>query len=150
MHVLSTDGGARGNPGPAAGGFVLTDAAGRVVRSGGHFLGVATNNVAEYQALRWGLATALHEGVRSLEVRCDSELVVRQVNGQYKVKNAVLQELHAGVGVLIKRFDAVRVVHVRREQNAAADALANRAMDLGADVGDGIDPDAGAQDTLFP
>jgi ribonuclease HI len=135
--VLRTDGGARGNPGPAGCGFVLEDSDGGVVRSGGRYLGEATNNVAEYRALVWGLETALEHGVRDIQVRADSELVVKQVKGHYRVKNAGLAPLHAAAGRLFARFDSWEIVHVRREENEAADELANRAMDLRAEVGDG-------------
>jgi ribonuclease HI len=148
-YVLRTDGGARGNPGPAGAGFVIEDAGGAVVRSGGRFLGVATNNVAEYEALVWGLRTALDHGVERIEVRADSELVVRQVNGRYKVKNAGLVPLHRTVCELLKRFASWRVVHVRREENAAADELANVAMDTRATVGDGVETELGGQSSLF-
>jgi ribonuclease HI len=148
-HTLRTDGGARGNPGPAGAGFVLEDGSGVVVRSGGRFLGTATNNVAEYEALLWGLATALDHGVTDLRVCADSELVVRQLTGVYRVKNEGLRPLFVRAQVLLKRFGACEVVHVRREMNAAADALANQAMDERRTVGDGVDPDAGAQPALF-
>lgn len=134
--VLRTDGGARGNPGPAGAGIVLISPSGDVVRSGGRFLGAATNNVAEYAALLWGLSVAAECGVRRLEVRADSELVVRQMNGHYRVRNAGLVPLHAEATQLLARFESVRIVHVRREENAAADALANAAMDERGHVGD--------------
>ncbi|HEX9093042.1 MAG TPA: ribonuclease HI family protein [Coriobacteriia bacterium] len=136
--VLRTDGGARGNPGPAGAGFVLEDPSGVTVRSGGRFLGEATNNVAEYEALVWGLRTALDQGVRDIQVRADSELVVKQVNGHYRVKNAGLAPLHAEACALLSRFASAKVVHVRRAENEAADALANEAMDLRGEIGDGV------------
>lgn len=148
-HTLRTDGGARGNPGPAGAGFVLEDEKGRVVRSGGRFLGSATNNVAEYEALLWGLSTALDHGVREIRVCADSELVVKQLTGLYRVKNEGLKPLFAKAKVLLARFAAVEVVHVRREMNEAADALANVAMDERRTVGDGVGPDAGGQPALF-
>jgi ribonuclease HI len=147
--TLRTDGGARGNPGPAGAGFVLEDEEGRIVRSGGRFLGVATNNVAEYEALLWGLSTALDHGVREIRVCADSELVVKQLTGLYKVKNEGLKPLFAKAKVLLARFAGVQIIHVRREMNEAADALANVAMDERRTVGDGSDPDAGAQPALF-
>ncbi|MDO8915784.1 MAG: ribonuclease HI family protein [Coriobacteriia bacterium] len=147
--TLRTDGGARGNPGPAGAGFVIEDASGAIVRSGGRYLGVATNNVAEYEALVWGLQTALDHGIRRIEVRADSELVVRQVNGHYKVKNAGLIPLHKASCELLKRFESARVMHVRREENVAADDLANRAMDARETIGDGVAPGAGGQTSLF-
>lgn len=149
LFTLRTDGGARGNPGPAGAGFVLEDASGAIVRSGARYLGVATNNVAEYEALIWGLRTAQHHGVSRLRVCADSELVVKQVNGAYRVKNEGLKPLFAKVCGLLRHFESVDVVHVRREHNAAADALANEAMDLRSDVGDGIADDPATQAQLF-
>ena len=128
-HRLYTDGGARGNPGPAGIGARLTTAAGDVVEDVSDYIGRATNNVAEYQALIAGLEVALDRGVERLDVFLDSELVVRQVNGQYKVKDAGLKPLHQQACVLLSRFHEVDVRHVRREQNAAADALVNQAID---------------------
>lgn len=148
-HTLRTDGGARGNPGPGGAGFVLEDASGAVVRRGGRFLGSVTNNVAEYEALIWGLETALDEGVARLRVCADSELVVKQMNGQYRVKNEGLKPLFAKAQALGRRFGSVDIVHVRREQNVAADELANAAMDGRTTVGDGVDPDDPAQPQLF-
>lgn len=148
-HTLRTDGGARGNPGPGGAGFVLEDAGGAVVRSGGRFLGSVTNNVAEYEALIWGLETALDQGVAHLRVCADSELVVRQMNGIYRVKNEGLKPLFARTQSLLRRFGSVEIVHVRREQNVAADELANTAMDGRTTVGDGVDPEDPAQPPLF-
>ena len=129
---LYTDGGARGNPGPAAIGARLLTAGGDVVEELADFIGIATNNVAEYQALIAGLEIALDRGVERLDVFVDSELVVRQVNGQYKVKDATLKALHHEACLLLSRFHEVDVKHVRREQNAAADALVNQALDAAA------------------
>jgi ribonuclease HI len=148
-HTLRTDGGARGNPGPGGAGFVLEDESGARVRSGGRFLGCVTNNNAEYEALIWGLETALDEGVRRLRVCADSELVVKQVNGLYRVKNEGLRPLWTKARSLIGRFESVEVVHVRREQNAAADDLANQAMDIRSTCGDGVEPGAAGQPALF-
>ena len=125
-HHLYTDGGARGNPGPAGIGARLLTAAGDVVEELADFIGKATNNVAEYQALMAGLELALDRGVERLDVFLDSELVVRQVNGQYKVKDAGLKPLHAQACLLLSRFHEVDVKHVRREQNAEADAPRQR------------------------
>jgi ribonuclease HI len=147
--TLRTDGGARGNPGPAGAGFVLEDGTGTVVRSGGRFLGTRTNNAAEYEALVWGLETALDEGARDLSIRADSELMVKQVSGLYRVKNEGLRRLHARAKSLLASFDSYEIVHVRREENAAADALANIAMDERRTVGDGIGPERDAQAPLF-
>ncbi len=128
-YHLYTDGGARGNPGPAGIGARLLTADGDVVEELADSIGTATNNVAEYQALLAGLEIALDRGVERLDVFLDSELVVRQVNGQYKVKDAGLKPLHRQACLLLSRFHEVDVKHVRREQNAAADALVNQAID---------------------
>jgi dinuclear metal center YbgI/SA1388 family protein len=128
-YHLYTDGGARGNPGPAGIGARLMTAAGDVVEDLAASIGKATNNVAEYQALIAGLEIALDRGVERLDVFLDSELVVRQVNGQYKVKDAGLKPLHQQACLLLSKFHEVDVKHVRREQNAAADALVNQAID---------------------
>jgi dinuclear metal center YbgI/SA1388 family protein len=128
-YHLYTDGGARGNPGPAGIGARLLTASGDVVEELADSIGTATNNVAEYQALIAGLETALDRGVERLDVFLDSELVVRQVNGEYKVKDAGLKPLHRQACLLLSRFHEVDVRHVRREQNAAADALVNQAID---------------------
>ena len=146
--TLRTDGGARGNPGPAAAAFVLESEDGSVIRSGGRFLGETTNNVAEYEALVWGLETAIDHGVRRLKVCADSELVVRQVNGVYKVKHPNMKSLHAKVTALMRRFERVEVSHVRRSDNTLADALANEAMDTRCEVGDGVRA-GGSQGALF-
>ncbi len=128
-YHLYTDGGARGNPGPAGIGARLMTAGGDVVEELADFIGTATNNVAEYQALLAGLEIALDRGVERLDVFLDSELVVRQVNGRYKVKDAGLKPLHQQACLLLSKFHEVDVKHVRREQNAAADALVNQAID---------------------
>jgi queuosine biosynthesis protein QueD len=128
-HVLWTDGASRGNPGPAATGFVILDADGAEVAAGGRYLGIATNNVAEYEAVLEGLRAALELGLRSLDVRLDSELVVRQLSGRYKVKDEKLKPLHRAAVELIDAFEAVEIVHVPRERNEHADALANEAID---------------------
>lgn len=149
VFTLRTDGGARGNPGPAGAGFVLEDGTGTVVRSGGRFLGSVTNNVAEYEALVWGLQTALDHGVSRLRVCADSELVVRQINGVYRVKNEGLKPLFARAKALLDRFESASVTHVRREQNSRADALANEAMDTRATCGNGVDVAGDDRPSLF-
>ncbi|MDP2623494.1 MAG: ribonuclease HI family protein [Actinomycetota bacterium] len=128
-HLLYADGASRGNPGPAAIGFVLIDPEGTTVVERGAVIGTATNNVAEYQALIAGLEAALSRGVRDLEVRLDSLLLVRQVSGEFRVKAEHLKPLHRRVSRLLRDFDRVRVGHVRRESNTRADALANVALD---------------------
>lgn len=132
---LNTDGGSRGNPGPAGCGIHLVHD-GAVVASAGWFLGTATNNHAEYCALVWGLQNALALGARELEVRADSELMIKQVNGVYKVKNPDMKKLFARVQRLMAGFDRVNCEHVYRDSNKEADARANEAMDAGGPVGD--------------
>ena len=126
---LSTDGGARGNPGPAAYGYVLEASDGTMLAAHGEPIGVATNNVAEYRALLAGLERALELGVSELEVVSDSELLVKQMRGEYKVKNAALRELWASAGDLADRFARVDFTAVRREHNELADRLVNEALD---------------------
>ena len=128
---LSTDGGARGNPGPAAFGYVLEADDGTVLDARGEAIGVATNNVAEYRALIAGLEAALAAGVDELEVVSDSELVVKQMRGEYKVKNAALRELSLEASRLARRFERVVYTAVRREHNELADRLVNEALDAG-------------------
>ncbi|MBV8365490.1 MAG: ribonuclease HI family protein [Candidatus Eremiobacteraeota bacterium] len=130
--VIYTDGGARGNPGPAAAGVVILADDGRVAAELSEYLGVATNNVAEYRALLLGLQRALDDGYRQLDICMDSELVVRQLNGAYKVKDAKIIPLYARARKLMREFDEVQVTHVRRDQNHHADALVNAALDAQA------------------
>jgi ribonuclease HI len=127
--VLFADGGARGNPGPAALGAVLVDESGGLLREVGEFLGTTTNNVAEWRALLAGLAAALEMGVDDLKVRLDSELVVRQLSGEYRVKHPDLIPLHNRARSLMRRFAHVEVRHVPRNQNKLADALVNAVLD---------------------
>lgn len=135
---LHTDGGARGNPGPAGIGVVLADEHGEVVADLAKGIGATTNNVAEYQALLAGLELALDRGIRELDVYLDSKLVVSQVSGEWKIKDERLRALAAKAQILMGKFDSISIQHVRREQNADADALANQGMDAAAlDVEDG-------------
>jgi ribonuclease HI len=126
---LSTDGGARGNPGPAAYGYVLETPDGTVLDARGETIGVATNNVAEYRALVAGLEAAIAYGVTELEVVSDSELVVKQMRGEYKVKNEALRQLSLKAARLARELDAVTYTAVRREHNELADRLVNEALD---------------------
>ena len=126
---LWTDGGARGNPGPAAFAYVLEAEDGTVLDARGEAIGVATNNVAEYSALVAGLGHAAEAGVTDLEVISDSELVVKQMRGEYKVKNKALQGLFLEASRLARRIDRVRYTAVRREHNELADSLVNEALD---------------------
>jgi ribonuclease HI len=126
---LSTDGGARGNPGPAAYGYVLETDDGTVLAAHGETIGVATNNVAEYRALVAGLEKALELGVDEVEVVSDSELLVKQMRGEYKVKNDALRELSEEAAQLARQLRSVRYTAVRREHNELADQLVNQALD---------------------
>ncbi len=126
---LFTDGGSRGNPGPAAYGFVLEAEDGTVLDARGETIGVATNNVAEYSALVAGLERAAEVGVDELEVVSDSELLVKQMRGEYKVKNRALQELFLDASRLARKIQRVRYTAVRREHNELADSLVNEALD---------------------
>ncbi len=130
--TLFADGGSRGNPGPAASGAVLVDGSGVVVREEGRFLGIATNNVAEWRALIIGLEAARELGIDELNVRLDSELVVRQVTGVYRVKHADLIPLAAQARTLLRQFRDVDIAHVRRNDNQLADAVVNRVLDEAA------------------
>jgi ribonuclease HI len=126
---LFTDGGARGNPGPAASAFVLEAEDGTVLEARGEAIGVATNNVAEYQALIAGLRRAVDVGVDELEVVSDSELLVKQMRGEYRVKNEALKQLTLEAAALAREVGRVVYTHVRREQNELADRLVNEALD---------------------
>jgi len=126
---LWTDGGARGNPGPAAFAYVLEAEDGTVLDARGEAIGVATNNVAEYSALVAGLARAVETGVRELEVLSDSELMVKQMRGEYRVKNRDLQSLFLDASRAAREIGLVTYVHVRREHNELADRLVNEALD---------------------
>ena len=127
--TLWTDGGARGNPGPAAFAYVLADADGDTLAAHGEAIGVATNNVAEYSALLAGLEKAVELGVDELEVISDSELMVKQMRGEYKVKNEALRALSLRAGGLAPRIGRVTYTAVRREHNELADRLVNEALD---------------------
>jgi probable phosphoglycerate mutase len=126
---LSTDGGARGNPGPAAYGYVLEAEDGTVLDARGETIGVATNNVAEYRALIAGLEKAVELGIDELEVVSDSELLVKQMQGEYRVKNEALRELNDEANSLERKLGRVRYTAVRREHNELADKLVNEALD---------------------
>ena len=123
------DGGARGNPGPAAIAAVVATPEGEVLEEIGETIGPATNNVAEYRALLLGIERAQALGARELDLVGDSELIVRQVKGEYKVKDPTLRELHAQVRAALGGFDRWSIRHVRREHNAEADRLVNETLD---------------------
>jgi ribonuclease HI len=127
--IVYTDGAARGNPGPAGAGVCIRDPRGKLIVECADYIGEATNNVAEYRALILGLEEARRLGAAVIEMRADSELVVRQMLGEYRVRNEALQELHARAKELQRTFEHVEYVHVRREDNRDADRLANRAVD---------------------
>lgn len=129
--IAHSDGGARGNPGPAGYGVVIQDESGRKVAHLSEYLGHQTNNFAEYQGLIAALEYALQHGPKALKLISDSELLVRQIKGIYKVKNAVLQDLHGRAKELIAQLEWFSIGHALREQNQDADRLANEAMDKG-------------------
>ncbi|HYM64034.1 MAG TPA: ribonuclease HI family protein [Gaiellaceae bacterium] len=126
---LSTDGGSRGNPGPAAAAYVLETEDGTVLDAHGQRIGVATNNVAEYRALVEGLRKAVELQVDDLEVVSDSELLVKQMSGEYRVKNKALIELSLEAARLARQIASIRYTAVRREHNELADRLVNEALD---------------------
>jgi ribonuclease HI len=127
--TVNVDGGARGNPGPAAIGVVVRGADGEILEERAERIGRATNNVAEYRALLLGIELAAARGATELELVGDSELIVRQVEGRYKVKDATMKELHAKVKAALGPFESWSIRHVRREHNADADRLVNAALD---------------------
>jgi ribonuclease HI len=129
--TVNVDGGARGNPGPAAIGAVVRGDDGEVLEERGERIGRATNNVAEYRALLLGIELAAERGASELDLVGDSELIVRQVEGKYKVKDATMKELHGKVKAALRPFDSWSIRHVRRESNADADRLVNAALDGG-------------------
>lgn len=134
MHlIIQTDGGARGNPGPAGIGVVILDDAGNVLEEHSEYLGVTTNNQAEYRAVILGLERAVALGATSVEVVADSELLVKQANAEYKVKNPEIAKRFLEMKNLETKLGGrVRYRHVRREQNTRADKLSNDAMDRGS------------------
>ncbi len=127
--VLWTDGAARGNPGPAGIGAILKAPNGDVLYAGSDYLGHTTNNVAEYKAVLHGLAAALAQGVQHVEVRADSELLIKQLKGVYRVKAPGLKPLFDEARLLLARFKSIKLTHIRRELNSEADRLANHGID---------------------
>jgi ribonuclease HI/ADP-ribose pyrophosphatase YjhB (NUDIX family) len=127
--IIYSDGGSRGNPGPSAAGFVILDNHENVIFEGGEYLGMTTNNVAEYQAVYLALDKAKAMGAKNIEFRSDSLLVVNQMNGLFQVKNRELWPIHDRLQELVKQFDRVRFVHVKREFNRLADGLVNKILD---------------------
>jgi ribonuclease HI len=130
--IAHTDGGARGNPGPAGYGVVINDSQGNKVAGLSQYLGKQTNNFAEYQALIAALEFAVEHGPKALKVVSDSELLVRQIKGVYKVKEPTLRDLHGRASQLIRQLDWFEIEHVLRGHNREADELANQAMDQGS------------------
>jgi probable phosphoglycerate mutase len=143
------DGGARGNPGPAGYGVRIEDADGTLIAELHGGLGIATNNVAEYNGLLAALAWAVEHGHHAVQVRADSELLVKQMRGEYRVKHAGLQPLAARARVLVGQLDAVSFEHVRREQNKEADRLSNLGMDEAETALKRPAPARGGQSSLF-
>ncbi len=133
--VVHVDGGARGNPGPAAAACVIATPDGAPLGEHAQLLGRTTNNVAEYRALLLGLERARELGADEVEVIGDSELIAKQVRGEYKVKNADMRELHAQAMAALRAFDRWQIRTVPRAQNADADALVNAALDQARDAG---------------
>lgn len=127
--IIYSDGGSRGNPGPSAAGFVIMSKEGEVIHEGGAYLGVATNNVAEYEAVYLGLEKAQELGVKRIDFRLDSQLVANQMNGVYKVKSIDLRPIHDRIIELARQFDKVNFSHVRREYNQLADGVVNKILD---------------------
>jgi ribonuclease HI len=150
VHIANIDGASRGNPGPAAYAVVIRDPSGHVVLELAKRLGRETNNVAEYYALLAALDYAISQGVSALRIRSDSELLVRQMQGRYKVKSADLRPLYERASKLSRQLGYFAIEHVRREQNRDADALANVALDSGSvshEPAHGIRRDLGAPST---
>lgn len=127
--IINTDGGSRGNPGPAGTGVIIKDESGAIIFTQGKYIGETTNNVAEYKALIFALEAAKSLQATALEIRMDSELIVKQMNGQYKIKEPTLQGLADVVRGLLKNFETYTFTHVRREFNKEADAAVNEAID---------------------
>lgn len=127
--ILYSDGASRGNPGPAGAGAVLLDGDGRVIAELTKFLGVTTNNVAEYEGFIIGLEEAKRRGVDDLDARMDSKLVVEQMRGRWKIKHPNMKPLALKAGALFATFPTRTIAHVPREENSIADALSNRAID---------------------
>ena len=127
--IIYTDGGSRGNPGPSAAGYVMLDTERHVLDQGGEYLGITTNNQAEYHGVRLGLERAKAAGFRSVDFYIDSMLVVNQMNGLYKIKNRELWPIHEKIRSLVATFEAVTFTHVLREHNQLADSMVNRTLD---------------------
>jgi ribonuclease HI len=127
--IIYSDGGSRGNPGPSASGFVIFDDQEQLLADGGKYLGITTNNQAEYQAVKLALEKALKIGGRKINFRLDSQLVVNQLNGVFQIRNRELWPIYANIKELIKKLESVTFTHVRREFNKDADAMVNKILD---------------------
>jgi len=127
--ILYTDGGARGNPGPAAVGVVITDKSGKVIKEIGKYIGKATNNVAEYKAVIEGLHAAIQNNIDELTCYSDSLLIVKQLSGEYKIKNKALKELWDKIKILETKFKNISYHHITRDKNERADFLVNEVLD---------------------
>lgn len=127
--VIYSDGGSRGNPGPSASGFVIKDTQDRLIFEGGKYLGITTNNQAEYQAVKLALEKALEVGATHVQFRLDSQLVVNQLNGTFDIKNRDLWPIHSAIKQLLPRFKQISFVHVGREYNTEADGMVNKILD---------------------
>jgi ribonuclease HI len=127
--LVYSDGASRGNPGPAGAGAVLLDEKGGMLKRLGKYIGRETNNIAEYQGLLLGLRGAIEFGAREIEIRADSELMIKQLKGEYRVKNEGLKPLFTEAQSLMRRFEKVKLRHVPREENTLADEMSNRAID---------------------
>jgi mutator protein MutT len=130
--IIYSDGGSRGNPGPSAAGFVVMDSQEHVLHEGGMYLGITTNNIAEYQGVRIGLEKALAMGAKSVDFRIDSLLVVNQMNGIYQIKNRELWPINERIHELVNKFEKVTFTHVRREFNQLADGMVNKILNVHA------------------
>ncbi len=138
--VVHIDGASRGNPGPAASGFIITDSSGNRLQAKAIFLGQATNNVAEYTALTNALIAAKQITNQQITIYSDSQLLVRQINGQYKVKSEQIKPLFQQAKALLENFQNWKVIHIMRAKNKAADKLVNQALDLGHDIENQSEP----------
>lgn len=127
--IINADGGSRGNPGPSASGFVIKTADEKLLAEGGKYLGITTNNQAEYQAVKFALEKALELGAQHAQVRLDSLLVVNQLNGIYQIRNRDLWPIHSAIKELVTKFRKVTFTHVRREFNKEADLMVNKILD---------------------
>ena len=131
--IVYSDGGSRGNPGPSASGFIIMDGQEHVIHEGGMYLGITTNNQAEYHGVRLGLEKAVEMGAKTIDFRIDSMLVVNQMNGIYTIKNRELWPIHERIKELVTKFEKVSFTHVKREFNQLADGMVNKILNAHAD-----------------